>query len=200
MRKYLLSGFIVFQRPGDWLPLQEVVTVADDTFMDEGGLRKFEAYFLEQNNRTYTIASRVAITAFQPLEHRPPVLPRTSLASRDVVDKVMALSLGRPRGAGYRTLQEGLTSPLSAEQMVRAYRDGHGADIARLWRPAEEDVQLNTCEKIMPPVDSPLLIEVAPGVLLRAIRKVHVEPRSAPMMFELDAGGLYTGRPRWTHP
>lgn len=62
------------------------------------------------------------------------------------------------------------------------------------------DIQLNECSTILPPVDSPLLIEVAPGVLLRAVRMTFVERRGDNMHFELDAGGMYVGRPRWTHP
>lgn len=64
--------------------------------------------------------------------------------------------------------------------------------------PAE--VHLNDCSVVMPPVDSPLLIEVAPGVLLRASRDAHAESRNDLLRFRLDHGGFYTGRPRWTHP
>lgn len=58
---------------------------------------------------------------------------------------------------------------------------------------------LNECGTILPPVDSPLLIEIAPGVLLNASRPAHVPQRDDQLMFDLDAGGMYIGRPLWTH-
>lgn len=63
-----------------------------------------------------------------------------------------------------------------------------------------EDVQLNDCSTILPPVDSPLLIELKPGVLLRAIRPEHAEHKGDQLTFNLETGGKYIGRPRWTHP
>lgn len=68
--------------------------------------------------------------------------------------------------------------------------------------PAE--VHLNDCSVVMPPVDSPLLIEIAPGVLVRAQRPVHAASRDDHLRFEvLDNNGWVTGefigRPRWTH-
>lgn len=65
---------------------------------------------------------------------------------------------------------------------------------------AMADVQLNDCGTILPPVDSPLLIEVAPGVLLRAIRPEYAEHKGDQLFFNLQDGGRYIGRPRWTHP
>lgn len=64
----------------------------------------------------------------------------------------------------------------------------------------QEAVQLNECSVIMPPVDSPLLIELAPGVLLRATRPAHAANRKDPLLFNLEHGGSYLGQPRWTHP
>lgn len=59
---------------------------------------------------------------------------------------------------------------------------------------------LNECSVVMPPVDSPLLIELAPGVLLKATRDEHAESRNDLLRFRLEHGGFFTGRPRWTHP
>jgi len=59
---------------------------------------------------------------------------------------------------------------------------------------------LNECAVVLPPVDSPLLIEITPGVLLRAKRPAHAEQREDLLLFDLEAGGMYIGRPRWTHP
>lgn len=72
------------------------------------------------------------------------------------------------------------------------------------WRfsfetPAADEIHLNECDVILPPVDSPLLIELAPDILLPATREAHAEKREDLLVFNLDSGGWYTGRPRWTH-
>ena len=61
-------------------------------------------------------------------------------------------------------------------------------------------VQLNECGTILPPVDSPLLIEITPGVLVRALRPEHAEHKGDQLTFNLESGGKFTGRPAWTHP
>lgn len=66
-------------------------------------------------------------------------------------------------------------------------------------QPAAEP-HLNECSVVMPPVDSPLLIEIAPGVLLKASRDAHAESRNDLLRFRLEHGGFFTGRPKWTHP
>lgn len=71
---------------------------------------------------------------------------------------------------------------------------------APLAAPTAEEVQLNECAVILPPVDSPILVEIAPGVLLRALRPVHAENRGDQLLFNLQNGGQFIGRPRWTHP
>lgn len=65
-------------------------------------------------------------------------------------------------------------------------------------QPAAEP-HLNECSVVLPPVDSPLLIEIAPGVLVRATRPAHAETRDDYLRFDLEHG-WFTGRPRWTHP
>lgn len=67
-------------------------------------------------------------------------------------------------------------------------------------QPAAFTIQLNECSVIMPPVDSPILIEIAPGVLLRASRPAHAEARGDQLVFNLETHGQFVGRPRWTHP
>jgi len=62
------------------------------------------------------------------------------------------------------------------------------------------DLQLNDCGTVLPPVDSPLLIQIAPGVLLRAIRPEHAEHKGDQLTFNLESGGKFIGRPAWTHP
>lgn len=59
---------------------------------------------------------------------------------------------------------------------------------------------LNECSVVLPPVDSPLLIEIAPGVLLKASRPAHAKQRKDLLLFDLDTGGMFIGHPRWTHP
>lgn len=59
---------------------------------------------------------------------------------------------------------------------------------------------LNECSVVLPPVDSPLLIEIAPGVLLKASRPAHAEARGDQLVFNLETHGQFVGRPRWTHP
>lgn len=200
MRKYLVSGLIQFKSLGKWEPLQKVVTLADELVFDENLLRSLEDEFLQQSCRGASMPpDSVTVQHFQLFEQRPPVLPRESQASRDVVDRVRDMRR-RPHGAGFRTLREGLTAPSSFSDMLQAYREGPGADVRKCWAAVAEDIQLNTCDRIMPPVDSPLLIEVAPGVLLKASRLTHAERRDDLLVFELGDGFQYTGRPRWTHP
>lgn len=64
-------------------------------------------------------------------------------------------------------------------------------------QPAAEP-HLNECSVVLPPVDSPLLIEIAPGVLVRATRPAHAQTRDDYLRFDLEHG-WFTGRPRWTH-
>lgn len=65
---------------------------------------------------------------------------------------------------------------------------------------ASTELHLNSIDAAnLPPVDSPLLIEIVPGVLLRARRPTHVNDKHAELRFDLDAGGYAVGRFRWTH-
>lgn len=160
MRTYLVSGFIQFQLLTDWLPLKAQAVLEDHEVMDLSTIAKIEAQLLHENNLTNTIAKRVAITHFQPIE--------TALLT--------------PQGA------------------LRMWREGLGRPIAEEWAKTEQ-LQLNDCSVILPPVDSPLLIELMPGVILRAIRPEFAEHRGDQLLFNLEGGnGQYIGRPRWTHP
>lgn len=68
-------------------------------------------------------------------------------------------------------------------------------------QPAAEP-HLNECSVVLPPVDSLLLIEIAPGVLVKATRPAHAPSRDDYLQFNIEGNtdGWYTGRPRWTHP
>jgi hypothetical protein len=135
MRQYLVGGFV--QYAGTSRPIKGTALLEDDEVMDAQTLAKVEALLLRENNSTGTIATRVAITTFQPFEEQ-------------------------------------------------------GS-----W---EEEIHLNECSVILPPVDSPLLIEVAPGVVRRATRVKHAQQRDDSLEFFFEDGARYIGRPRWTHP
>lgn len=61
-------------------------------------------------------------------------------------------------------------------------------------------VHLNPADfAALPPVDSPLLIEIAPGVLVLASRPAHAEQKGDDLRFDLPSGGHVVGRFRWTH-
>lgn len=61
-------------------------------------------------------------------------------------------------------------------------------------------VHLNPADfAALPPVDSPLLIEIAPGVLVLASRPAHAEQKGDDLRFDLPSGGRVVGRFRWTH-
>lgn len=108
-------------------------------------------------------------------------------------------NLARPTGFRIHSFQPFETmSP-----MERGYRRARGKDfIEGVLQAIKEspDIQLNDCGTVLPPVDSPLLIEVAPGVLLKAIRPEHAESRDDQLVFNLESGGKFIGRPAWTHP
>lgn len=86
---------------------------------------------------------------------------------------------------------------------VPAYNAGIASfqpfETSAVAQPAAEP-HLNECSVVLPPVDSPLLIEIAPGMLLKAKRPAHAEQREDLLLFDLDVGGMYIGRPKWTHP
>ena len=51
----------------------------------------------------------------------------------------------------------------------------------------------------MPPVRSPLLIEIEPGVVVPATRTEHVAAKGDALQYVLPSGGVLIGRFRWTH-
>lgn len=63
----------------------------------------------------------------------------------------------------------------------------------------DQDTHLNVA-CVLPPVDCPLLIELAPGKLVKAERTGHVESRSHDMQYRVSDGNLITGKFRWTYP
>lgn len=62
-----------------------------------------------------------------------------------------------------------------------------------------DHIHLNPAS-VLPPVDTPLLIELEPGNLVRAMRPAFVEKRDYALEFRLDNGGTVFGRFRWTYP
>lgn len=63
----------------------------------------------------------------------------------------------------------------------------------------DHDTHLNAAT-VLPPVDCPLLIELAPGKLVRAERTGHVESRSHDMQYRVSDGNVISGKFRWTYP
>lgn len=86
------------------------------------------------------------------------------------------------------------TGAIATEWRVTGFQPYETQAVAQ---PAAEP-HLNECSVVLPPVDSPLLIEIAPGVLVRATRPAHAQTRDDYLRFDLEHG-WFTGRPRWTH-
>ena len=63
----------------------------------------------------------------------------------------------------------------------------------------DHDTHLNG-QDVLPPVDCPLLIALAPGKLVRAERTGHVESRNHDMEYRVSDGNKIMGRFRWTYP
>lgn len=57
-------------------------------------------------------------------------------------------------------------------------------------------------DSLLPPVDCPLLIEVAPGVFKKALRETYVKRKNkeGSLIFRLEDGTEIEGRFRWTYP
>lgn len=191
MRQYLVSGYITFQRLTDWFPIKAIATLEDHEVMDHGTLAKVEAILLAENNSgDNTIAKAVHLHSFQPYEAAPPetqssLTPEEQSLHHRWVDEVRSL-----RGA-------------MDDLGIAVHPNGVIPSVTRLLRNQAElnaAIQLNECSVIMPPVDSPILIEIAPGVLLKASRPAHAEARGDQLVFNLETHGQFVGRPRWTHP
>lgn len=151
MRKYLVSGYITFHAPGQWVPFRGAATLTDEEVMDPTTIATVEGILLkEHNSGDNTVAKGFTITHFQPYETEP------------------------------------------AASSCSSYY----AELAKMYG---NTIHLNECSVTMPPVDSPLLIEIAPGVLLKATRDQHAESRNDLLRFRMEQGGFFVGRPRWTH-
>jgi hypothetical protein len=82
-------------------------------------------------------------------------------------------------------------------------RVGHlEAMLIELADPANElqvdDLFLNPADTL-PPVDCPLLIQIKPGVLVRANRPTFAASKSDQLLFDTE-GGQIEGRFPWTYP
>lgn len=100
------------------------------------------------------------------------------------------------------TFQPFETEPPKAHgetELARAKADLLELQAGRHRAAADPDTHLNECSTTMPPVESRLVIELAPGVLLHARRDTFAQHRDDKLTFHLEAGGTYIGRPRWTH-
>lgn len=189
MKTYLISGIFTFS-DGETRPFVSTQTLGPSGCMDFQTLTYVEALALEHQNRHGTIAQLAQVHSFQQLETAPPVPPAEAPPEE--------VSLHHRWVEEVRMLRDTL------DQLgVPVHFEGVIPTVTRLLQNQAElnlAVHLNDCSVVMPPVDSPLLIEIAPGVLLRASRDAHAESRNDLLRFRLDHGGFYTGRPRWTHP
>jgi len=65
--------------------------------------------------------------------------------------------------------------------------------------PAVAPMHLNSADDL-PPVDCPLLIEVAPGEVKRAHRTAFIASTERTMTYQTTEGEQLSGRFRWTYP
>ena len=63
-----------------------------------------------------------------------------------------------------------------------------------------DDTPHTNSETTLPPVDCPLLIEVATGLLVPALRPAFVEHRGNDLTYRLSDGTEIIGQFRWTYP
>lgn len=68
-----------------------------------------------------------------------------------------------------------------------------------LLRQELDPVHLNSAGNL-PPVACPLLIEIAPGRLVRAERPTAVANRGDDLTYQLTDGNVIHGKLRWTYP
>lgn len=64
---------------------------------------------------------------------------------------------------------------------------------------AKEPVHLNAASNL-PPVECPLLVEIAPGRLVRAERPSMLASRGDDLTYTLVDGNVIHGKLRWTYP
>lgn len=193
MKQYLVAGHIVFHTPSQFLPIKGVAALEDHEVMDLPTLAKVEAILLHEHNTLgkMAVAKAIVLHSFQPFETpavaqpaaEPHLNPEEQSLHHRWVEEIRDL----------RHTLDDLGVPVRAEGVVPT--------VARLLRnqaALNSAVHLNECSVVLPPVDSPLLIEIAPGVLLRATRPAHAESKLSQLAFDLE-NGRYYGRPRWTH-
>lgn len=134
---------------------------------------------------------------FEDLSHRPYVgyaaLQPSEVMDRDTVRTVQHLLLEEAQSF---SAQQGLPLPAG----FRAHSFQPFETSAAVQPEPAPAVHLNPADfAALPPVDSPLLIEIAPGVLVLASRPAHAEQKGDDLRFDLPSGGHVVGRFRWTH-
>lgn len=120
--------------------------------------------------------------------HKTETLHTTYRALHELPALTEATLLGTEKALTERVGRGGYVEILAVTRM----------DDTPVPRPWSSTLQLNGCSVVMPPVESPLLIEVAPGVIAHATRSAHAENRDDALHFNLECG-TFIGRPRWTH-
>lgn len=190
MREFIVTGFVLLQ--SGLRSFTHGMLLGPDEVMDMAKFREIEAQLAPHIRIDYgEPAQGFTLTGFQEMEHaqgpsEPKVEDSRIKQLNDLVGKVHALreALGaiNPAWAIGDPLEQAITLAL---QQVAICNVQH--------------MHLNDCGTVLPPVNSPLWIEVAPNILLRASRPAHVPQRKDLLLFDLAEGGMYIGRPRWTH-
>lgn len=171
-RKFLVQGSIRGRAFGPFpVPVTTIATLEPGEAFDESTVLTLQHMLLEQNPG----AEMARVLGFEQLENVAPV-------TAEVLN------------------QE------EREHLRKLFPVVHtGQDIAdpRTEHPIEgwtsDELKLNSgC--MLPPVSCPLLIELEPGVLVRASRPTFAESKGDQLVFETEHGLTVIGRPRWTYP
>lgn len=188
MREYIVTGFVVYQDRVT-LPFTHGMLLEADEIMDLAKFKEIEQQLAPHVRDTrHGAAISFSLTGFQAME---PQLPNSDPIPEDgrikQLDDMVAKAHELRQALGAIDPAWGYGDPL--DQALRLAREQR----------SRQTVQLNECSTVLPPVDSPLIIEIAPGVLMKASRPAHVERKNGQLAFDLFEGGQYIGRPRWTH-
>ena len=189
MREYIVTGFVVYQDRVT-LPFTHGMLLEADEVMDLAKFKEIEQQLAPHVRDTYHgAAASFSLTGFQAMEpQRPNSDPIPEDGRIKQLDDMVAKAHELRKVLGSFDPHLGYGDPIEKATHVLKQLSG-----------GTEFVQLNECGTVLPPVDSPLVIEIQPGVMVGASRISHVERRGDQLVFDLAHGGQFVGRPRWTH-
>lgn len=184
-RKFLVQGSIRGRAFGPFpIPVTTIATLEPGEAFDESTVLALQHMLLEQNPG----AEMARVLGFSPLEEKAPV-------SQVVVQVNSPIVSAEETAALLDALRD---------NQVAYHRGGLllGASSQRVEHPIEgwtgDELKLNSgC--MLPPVSCPLLIELEPGVLVRASRPTFAESKGDQLVYETEHGLTIIGRPRWTY-